>query len=72
MYVETVTTAEAAEVMRTAGISISAETVRNGIEQGVFPFGVCIQGEKRKVYQVYKVLLLGWLKDRASDDCHWE
>ena len=65
--IETITTAEAAETLRTLGMKISPETVRNGLEQGKFPFGECIKKENgRNVYHVYKKMFNDWISERET------
>ena len=43
----TLTPEEASQLLRERGIRIETETLREGIEQGAFPFGVFIQRDKR-------------------------
>ena len=40
--IEVLTAQEATEILRSEGLKISADTIRNGIQQGVFPFGDCV------------------------------
>lgn len=48
--IETLNAVEATEILRNVGLRISPETVRDGIQQGVFPFGDCVMsGGKVKV-----------------------
>ena len=64
--IETLTVKETAELLRNAGMRITAETIQNGIEQKVFPFGDCIRnknGESRRCY-IYSALLDEWMKER--------
>lgn len=63
--VETLTPDAAVTIMRDAGISTSAETVRAGLKQGVFPFGDYIQAEKSPVFIIYRRKLEEWLEERA-------
>lgn len=42
----TITPKQATERLRALGVKISPETVRQGIEQGKFPFGVSITTDK--------------------------
>ena len=37
--IEALTAAEATEVLRNAGLRITPETIRDGIQKKVFPFG---------------------------------
>lgn len=52
--------------LRTHGLSVSNETLAAGIEQGVFPFAVCIGGGKRRVFQIYSRLVDEWIKEREE------
>lgn len=47
-----------------AGIKISAETLRNGIEEGVLPFGTCIHNPKAREFIIYPKLLDEWIAER--------
>lgn len=44
---KTLTPEEASQLLRERGIRIETETLREGIEQGAFPFGVFVQRDKR-------------------------
>ena len=46
----TLTPAEATTHLMAAGMSISVKTLRDGIEQGVFPFGICVMSDSRIFY----------------------
>lgn len=58
----TITPEEAAEIIRSKGIKIGAEAVRDGIEQGVLPFGIMIRQNKRN-YLISRKKLNEWLLD---------
>ena len=58
----TVTPDEATELIRGAGVQICTQTLRAGIEQGVFPFGVCIQQDKR-IFIISKKKLIEWIAE---------
>lgn len=68
MRIETMTPQEAAEYLRAHGMSVSVETLRRGIQQGVYPFGVYISGGKSPIFQIYKRLLDEWIAERAEAD----
>ena len=58
--IEALTAAEATEVLRNAGLRITPETIRDGIQKKVFPFGDCVMaedGKKVKWCYIYKALL---------------
>ena len=62
----TLTVAEATERLRAQGLHISAETLRRGLEQGVYPFGEHIQGRTGgNVYYIYERLFEDWVQART-------
>lgn len=66
MIIETLTPAEAVEELRTMGIRMSPELMRDALEQGVYPFGECIRSRHGgSVYHIYKRLFDDWVSDRA-------
>ena len=66
--IEALTAQEATERLRAAGLRISAETVRDGIQQGVFPFGDCVMsGDKLKWCYIYANKLEAWIKERELE-----
>jgi hypothetical protein len=65
--IEVLTAAEATERLRAVGLKISPETLRDGIQQGVFPFGGCIMnGDKVKWCYIYVNLMENWIKEREK------
>lgn len=56
----TITPDEASKIMCACGIRLDTVTVRDGIEQGVYPFGVCIAQGKRN-FQIYKKPFAEWI-----------
>lgn len=67
--INAITPQEAAARMRCAGIRISPEIVRSGLEQRVFPFGDAVQtGEQKYRYLIYEGLLEKWIAARATVD----
>lgn len=48
-------------------MSISPDTLRRGIEQGVYPFGLCIKTDGSAVYQIFKRLLDEWIAERGAE-----
>lgn len=63
--IETLTLNEAAAYLREHGLSISNEALGDGLEQRVYPFGVCIIGGGRRVFQIFKRLLDEWIAERT-------
>lgn len=65
--IEALTAQEATERLRAAGLRISPETLRDGILQGVFPFGNCVtNGNKIKWCYIYGNLMETWIKEREK------
>lgn len=58
-------TRQAADYLRNRGLGTSPETIRKGIEQGVFPFGDAIKTERSTVYYIYRKLLDKWIQERT-------
>lgn len=61
----TITPEEAAVLMRDVGIKIETQTLRAGIEQGAFPFGIFIE-RNRSVFIISKKKLAEWIEDFAG------
>lgn len=66
--VKVLTIEEATEILRAAGLSISPDTLRRGIKQGVYLFGTCIEGAKQPIFHVYEKLMEEWMKKRGEID----
>lgn len=65
--IKALTAQEATERLRDAGLRISPETVREGIQQGVFPFGDCVMTDGRpKWCYVYATKLEAWIADKED------
>ena len=58
--IETMTPAKTAVYLRERGMRIQVDTLCRGIQQGVYPFGLCITGGKSPVYQIVTNLLDEW------------
>lgn len=61
----TLTPEQAAGCMRYAGVKISIETLRNGLAQGKFPFGLMID-QGQRTFIISRVKLEEWLADFAG------
>ncbi len=68
--IETLTTEQATERLRSFGMAISPQAVRDGIQQKIFPFGDCIVSDRGRKFLVYRVMLDRWIEERASGDDH--
>ena len=65
LIVRTIPVAEAVKEMRAAGIHVTEDKVRVGIEQGVYPWGDCIRMRSPE-YTVYYKLFSQWLRERGE------
>ena len=63
----TLTSEEAAGVLRYAGVKMSVPIFQNGISQGVFPFAIAIDAGKRN-FIISKHKLEIWLKEFTGVD----
>jgi hypothetical protein len=64
--IQTITPAEAAERLRAVGVSTSAERIRAGLIQGVYPFGEAVKMEKGYSFAIYSRLFEEWVKEREE------
>lgn len=65
--IEVLTAAEATEWLRDEGLRISPDTIRDGIQQGVFPFGDCVMsGDKPRWCYIYVNKLEEWIQDKQK------
>ena len=64
--IKTLTVKEAAAELRKHGMAISDLSLAAGLEQGVYPFGVCIRMERSRVFQIFPVLLRQWIAEREE------
>lgn len=64
IVIETLTPKEAVEELRSMGMKISIDTLRDGIEQKIFPFGDCIQTKNgNPVYEIYRKKFDAWVEE---------
>lgn len=64
--IETMSLNEATEYLRQHGMRITNTTLGAGIQQGIYPFAICIQGGVKPVYQIFTRLLDEWIERRAT------
>lgn len=67
MHIETMTVEQTVEALREFGMRINAEKLRNGIRQGVYPFGDCVRMEKQDSFDIYAELFKSWAAERAAE-----
>ena len=47
---------------------MTTDTLRQGIKQGVYPFGLVIELDKSPVYQIFKKQLDAWIAERTVEE----
>ena len=68
LKVPTLNIAQATQRFRDAGIHTSTEVLGNGIQQGLYPFAICVitdAGSRR--FEIYEKLLMKYLAERSED-----
>lgn len=67
MQIETLTAAEATEILRGLGVKITPTVLREGLMDRRYPFGECFQtGSGSVKCTIYKRLLDAWISERAT------
>lgn len=64
--IPTITPEEACQRLRAMGVQISPSVIRDGLRQGVFPFGNAVKSEKGCRFLIWEVLFDAWLKERTA------
>lgn len=65
--IETMTLHQASKYLRDKGLSLCSDTLADGIEQGVLPFGVCVRSEKSRVFLIFRRQVDEWLAEREEE-----
>lgn len=64
----TLTPQDATLYLRERGLGMTTDTLRQGIKQGVYPFGLVIELDKSPVYQIFKKQLDAWIEERTVEE----
>lgn len=67
MVIETMTPEQTAQRLRELGMKVSPDKIRNGLKQGVYPFGDFVDMGKSPAFTIYTKLFNSWVAERASD-----
>lgn len=65
--IKTFTLNEASKYLRDRGLKMWPGTLADGLEQGVYPFGVCIRTGRSRVFQIFKRKLDLWIEEVDDD-----
>lgn len=66
IIVKTMSVEETVDIMRQAGIRCSSDRIRFGIQQGIYPWGECVQMQNAPSTIVYSKLFFKWLEERGE------
>ena len=67
--IETMTVNEVVRALRDLGLRTSPDKIADGIQQGVYPYGVCISTPgKRRYFEIYKAQFIEWVDARVIKD----
>ena len=64
--IETMTLHQASKYLRDKVLSLCSDTLADGLEQGVYPFGLCVIGGQRRVFHIFPNLLDKWIAEREE------
>lgn len=64
--IETMTLHQSSKYLRDKGLILCSDTLADGLEQGVYPFGVCIRTDRSRVFQIFSNLLDKWIAEREE------
>lgn len=62
--IETMTLHQASKYLRDKGLSLCSDTLADGLEQGVYPFGVCIRTDRSPGY--FRFSKRSWMRGLRS------
>ena len=68
-HIPTMTPEQAATKLRELGMRTSPARIRQGIRDGIYPFGMAIRVSERRIeYEIYRKQLDEWIEDRMVDE----
>ncbi len=65
-HITTLNAQQTSERLRALGMKVSPEKVRNGIQNGAYPFGDYIMIDRQPSVTIYKTLLDDWIAARLD------
>ena len=68
MVVETMTLNEVVDALRGLGIHTSEERVARMLMAGAYPWGVCVEGPKSRIIEIYAKKFWAWVDEIAEED----
>ena len=68
MIIETMSLNEAVDALRGLGVRTSAEKVLRFLEAGRYPWGICVQGTRDRLVEIYAKEFWAWVDQIAEED----
>lgn len=68
MVIETMSLCAAVDALRGLGIKTSTEKVLRFLEAGRYPWGICVQGPKDRMVEIYTKKFWEWVDEIAEED----
>jgi len=64
MEIRTMTINQTLKRLRELGIKTTSSKLGDCIEQGRYPFGICIKGKQKRWFEIYEADFEKWVQDR--------
>lgn len=64
--IETMTLNEVTHRLRALGVHTTEVKVAAAIELGLYPWGICIPGDKHRCFEIYTQLFNQWVEERVT------
>ena len=65
--IETMTLNETVDRLRKLGVHTTARRVATALQNGQYPWGICIPGEKNNCFEIYTKLFDEWVAERSTE-----
>ena len=72
MIVETMTLTQVVDALRGLGIRTSEDRVSRMLMAGAYPWGVCVQGPKSLIVEIYTKKFWAWVDEIAEEDTDYK
>lgn len=65
--IQTMTLNQTVARLRQLGVSTTEARVARAIQDGMYPWGICIPGKKNNCFEIYTKLFDQWVAERAIE-----
>ncbi len=66
MKIETMDLQQLCDRMREFGMKTSKERISDAIEQGLYPFAICIKRDNSRIFEIYTRSFEEWAMEKVS------